>query len=105
MSTSERRREILNRLYSGEKLKREQLAAEYGVSERTIRHDVEALECEYPIETVKGRYGGIRMSPRYRPGRKVLTKEQIAAIRKAAGFLTGEDRQALMSIIAQFSVL
>ena len=38
------------------------LAAELGVSERTIRRDIEMLTLRYPIETVCGRYGGgVRM--------------------------------------------
>ena len=36
----------------------ENLASEFGVSEKTIRRDIEELSCSYPIETVRGRYGG-----------------------------------------------
>ena len=34
------------------------LAMELGVCERTIRRDIEELTLTYPIETVRGRYGG-----------------------------------------------
>ena len=105
MTASERRQAILARLGGGELLKREQLAEEYHVSERTIRHDVEALMCDYPVVTVKGRNGGIKLAGWFHPSRKTLSKQQIEAVRKAADFLDGEDRQALISIITQFSVL
>ena len=39
------------------------LAMELGVCERTIRRDIEELTLTYPIETVRGRYGGgVRMA-------------------------------------------
>ena len=34
------------------------LASEFKVSKMTIRRDIAALTCSYPIETVRGRYGG-----------------------------------------------
>ncbi len=105
MTADERQRYILNRLFCGEVLKSEQIADELRVSERTIRRDVEAITCEYPVETVRGRHGGgIKLADWYRPSRKVLTGEQIETVKKAAAYLVGADRQALLSIITQFSV-
>lgn len=34
------------------------LAFEFGVSIRTIRNDIDTLSLSYPLETVRGRYGG-----------------------------------------------
>jgi len=34
------------------------LAHEFNVSKMTIRRDITALTCSYPIETVRGHYGG-----------------------------------------------
>ena len=106
MTASERQQEILCVLVKRRQAKTEDLAAILGVTERTIRSDVTTLSLKYPIETVKGRYGGgIRLAGWFRPDRKVLAQEQIDAIRKAAPFLQGEDRQALLSILAQFTSL
>ncbi|MBR4474982.1 MAG: DeoR family transcriptional regulator [Oscillospiraceae bacterium] len=104
MTATERRQEIINVLISRRHATAGELAAEYGVSERTIRSDLSVLTCEYPIEPVFGKYGGgFRLAEWFRPGRKVLAREQADAIRKAAQFLDGKDRQALLSILAQFS--
>ena len=61
------------------------LASEFGVSEKTIRRDVEELMCSYPIETIRGRYGGgVKVSDWYRPTRNILCSEQIALLKKLA---------------------
>ena len=63
------------------------LAAELGVSERTIRRDVEMLTLRYPIETVCGRYGGgVRMADWYQQGRQRLTPRQTALLRRLCKF-------------------
>ena len=55
MSANERREAIIQALNARRFDKVENLAAEFGVSERTIRTDIEALSCHYPIFTKKGR--------------------------------------------------
>ncbi|MBR4473664.1 MAG: hypothetical protein IKS55_08495 [Oscillospiraceae bacterium] len=55
-------------------------------------------------EPVFGRYGGgFRPAERFRPGRKVLAREQADAIRKAVQFPDGKNQQALLIILTQFS--
>jgi len=40
------------------------------------RRDIMALTCSYPIETVRGRYGGgVRVRADYLPYRKTLNKK------------------------------
>lgn len=58
MDAVERRQQILELLCQRRKDTMQNLAAELGVSERTIRRDVEILTRSYPLETVCGRYGG-----------------------------------------------
>ena len=106
MTAAERRQNIMNILVSRRHETAENLAEMFGVSERTIRSDVTALTLQYPLETVCGRHGGgIRLAGWYRPGRKTLAPEQASAIRKAAEFLEGGEKQALLSVLAQFSSL
>ena len=105
MTVTERRQEIMTILVARRQETAANLSAEFGVSERTIRSDILSLSLDYPIETVQGRYGGgIRLAAWYRPSKKVLTGEQIAAVKKAAAYLEGADRQALLSILSQFTV-
>ena len=58
MGAAERRQLILDLLCQRRKETIPNLAAELGVSERTIRRDIEMLTLRYPIETACGRYGG-----------------------------------------------
>lgn len=79
------------------------LAAELGVSERTIRRDIEMLTLRYPIETVCGRYGGgVRMADWYQQGRRRLTPRQTALLRRLAAGLEGEDLEDMKQILTQF---
>jgi predicted DNA-binding transcriptional regulator YafY len=104
VKATERRQAILDALVLRREDTVENLAHEFGVSERTIQRDVAELSLSYPIESVAGRYGGgIKVAAWYRPYRRTLAPEQSKAIRKAAQFLEGEEKQALLSVLAQFS--
>lgn len=104
MTAAERRDEIMNVLVSRRHVTAAELADMFGVTERTIRSDMLVLTPTYPIEPVFGRYGGgYRLADWFRPSRKVLAPEQIDAVRKAAQFLEGAERQALLSILTQFT--
>ena len=58
MGTSERRKEIMRILCRRRFETIGNLATEFGVSERTIRRDIETLSLTEPIYTQTGRYGG-----------------------------------------------
>ena len=104
MTASERRDEIMNVLVTRRHVTAAELADMFGVTERTIRSDMLALTCTYPIEPVFGRYGGgYKLADWFHPDRRVLAQEQIDAIRKAAQFLEGREQQALLSILSQFT--
>ena len=80
------------------------LAAELGVSERTVRRDIEMLTLRYPIETVCGRYGGgVRMADWYQQGRQRLTPRQTALLRRLTVGLQGEDLEDMKQILTQFA--
>ena len=80
------------------------LAAEFGVSEKTIRRDVEELMCSYAVETVRGRYGGgVKLSDWYHPTRSTLSPKQTALLKKLAPSLQGEDLTVMNSIFSQFA--
>lgn len=58
MGVAERRNAMIKALYKREYDTVHNLAEEFGVSERTIRRDVEELSLYEPIYTMQGRYGG-----------------------------------------------
>jgi predicted DNA-binding transcriptional regulator YafY len=57
------------------------LAARLGVDERTVRRYVAHLaDLDVPVETVRGRYGGVRLVPGYRMPPLMLTGEEALAV-------------------------
>ncbi len=104
MTASDRRAAILNTLMLRRKDTASNLAAEFGVSERTIRSDITALMCSYPIEMKQGRYdGGIEVAPWYHMDRRYLAPEQVDLLKRLAPGLDQKDLQVLNSIITQFA--
>lgn len=104
MTAIERREAILDALCVRRHDTYQNLAEEFGVSYNTIRTDIEVLACSYPIETVRGRHGGgIYVADWYRRGRRTLSPEQAALLKKLAPSLEGHDLEVMNSIINQFA--
>ena len=81
MSASERRAEIMRILVGRRKCYLSDLAQELGVSKRTIQRDVQTLVLQYPLESIHGNGGGIRLADWYHPHRNILSQEQIRTLR------------------------
>ena len=79
------------------------LAHEFNVSTGTIRRDIVVLTCSYPVETVQGGYGGVRVAEWFHLDRRMLNAEEIALLRRLGESLDGHDREMLNRIIAVFS--
>jgi len=75
MSANERRAEIIKVLEGRRKENVSNLASMLGVSIRTIKYDIEALTVDYPIETVRGNGGCVRVADWYRPHKNILCRE------------------------------
>ncbi len=57
------------------------LAGRLGVDERTVRRYVEHLvDLEVPVQSVRGRYGGYRLSPGFRMPPLMLTDDEAVAV-------------------------
>ena len=104
MEAVERRQQILELLCQRRKDTMQNLAAELGVSERTIRRDVEILTRSYPLETVCGRYGGgVRVADWYHLDRQRMSPKQTALLRRLAADLRGEDLEVMEQILLKFA--
>lgn len=104
MDAVERRQQILELLCQRRKDTMQNLAAELGVSERTIRRDVEILTRSYPLETVCGRYGGgVRVADWYHLDRQRMSPRQTALLRRLATCLQGEDLEVMEQILLKFA--
>lgn len=91
MSQAERRLQLLHILCIRRHDTYDNLVHEFNVCKRTIRYDVAALMCAYPIETVCGRYGGgVWVRGNYFPYRKTLSAKQIALLTRLSTQLVGD---------------
>jgi predicted DNA-binding transcriptional regulator YafY len=52
------------------------LADELGVSDRTIRTDISILTVDYPLETIRGNGGCVKIADWYHPNKGILSGEQ-----------------------------
>ncbi len=82
---------------------------EFGVSRETVRNDVLKLMCSYPIETVRGRYGGgVRICTGHtlesKPKAKIaLSSVQLEFLEELRPMMCGEKLDILNSIIYDFA--
>ena len=103
MSYAERREAILEVLCIRRHDTYRNLAFEFQVSRETIRQDIAVLMCSYPIETVRGRYGGVKVADGFYLYRRKLTARQAALLVKLSAQLTGDDLATIDSILRQFA--
>ena len=105
MTPSERRSEILHLLCKRRHETAINLSAELGVSERTIRADLVILSCYYPIQVVRGRFGGgIHLPYWFHMESRTLSSKQQVLLMKVRKTLSGDDLQVMNSILAQFAL-
>ncbi len=103
MSANERRQGLLAELFSLRHDTCEDLARKFNVTTRTIYSDIELLMCSYPIEVVRGRYGGVKVSDWFYPSSTFLDAKQFALLVRLRDQLTGDDLIVLNSILIQFA--
>ena len=71
------------------------LASEFGVSERTIRRDVETLSLTEPIYTQTGRYGGgVYVVEGYSINQLYLSESEISLLEKVCNFAEKQGKHA-----------
>ena len=103
MTPWERRQKILEALCLRRHDTYGYLAHEFNVSTGTIRRDIVVLTCSYPIETVQGGHGGVRVAEWFHLDRRALNSAEITFLRRLAESLDGPDLEMLNRIIAIFS--
>ena len=83
MGAAERRREIMRALCRRRHETVKNLSFEFGVSERTILRDIEALSITEPIYTQCGRYdGGVYVTEGYKMDRMYMTDSELTVLNK-----------------------
>ena len=103
-SALDRRQEILERLSDRRFDTIANLMAEFHVSRSTIKRDIDVLSCSYPLETVRGNGGGVRVADGYYYGRRYLHGDQEALLRKLMNGLQPDEQKTMRSILNSFGM-
>ena len=110
MGTAERRREIMKILCRRQHETMQNLAAEFGVSTRTIQRDIETLSISEPIYTQPGKYaGGVYVVDGYSIDRMYMTDKELNVLNKLyitsenSSLISTDERKILEGIISQYS--
>lgn len=111
MGTAERRTAILKTLCRRRYETISNLATAFGVSERTIRRDIDVLSCTEPIYTQPGRCGGVYVVDGYWMDLKYMSEEETNVLRKIRdisesqpiGFLLPGEHEILKRIIRAYA--
>ena len=95
---AERRKEILKKICRRKHDTISNLAFEFGVSERTIRRDIEILSLTEPIYTQTGRYGGgVYITDDYSIDRMYMSNEELNVLHKIFSFAVNSEKCVLNS--------
>jgi len=87
LETLARRQNIMRLLCRYRHMTIKSLAMEFGVSERTIRRDIEVLSLTEPIYTQTGRYdGGVYISSSYTTEKMGMVRAEAAVFEKLITF-------------------
>ncbi len=101
--TAERRVALLTLLCKRRRDIIRNLAFEFGVSDRTIRTDIEILSRAFPIYTVPGCGGGVFIMEGYQLGMKYLTDQEERCLKDVACGLDRDRREIVKGVIRKFS--
>ena len=110
MSAVERRFELIRALCRRRHETIANLAVEFGVSERTIRRDIDGLSTIIPVYIKPGRCGGIFIIEDYTMDRIYMSDDEIKllkklrnVIREYSELLDKQDREHLDRIIKTYT--
>ena len=78
------------------------LAAELGVTDRTIRNDILVLTAEYPLETTRGNGGGVRIADWYHPHKNIFSQDQISVLEQLMDKADDEQKKVLDQMLREY---
>lgn len=102
MDTAHRRMEIISILSVKGHITSRELAWEFGVTVRTIHHDIFALSFDYPIYTKPGCGGGIFITDSYKPYANTLTPTELETLCRLYRKSEGKEKEILFRIIHKY---
>lgn len=102
MTAADRRMEIVSILAVCGHTTTRELAQEFGVSRRTIMHDISLLSHGYPIYTKQGAYGGVFIMDSYKPYNNTLTITEQERLKQMYYAAEGEDKEILERVLRKY---
>ena len=102
MTAADRRLEIISILVVSGHTTSKELAQEFGVTRRTILHDVSVLSYGYPVYTKQGEGGGIFIMDSYKPYNNTLTPIEQERLKKMYDAAEGEDKKILGRVLRKY---
>lgn len=104
ITPTERRMEIIKVLCRRRQETMENLAEEFGVTSRTIRNDINYLSLSYPLQTIRGNGGGVKVVGDFDLDRKYLNSKQKNLLEKLKDGLAGQELLIMNSILNEFAL-
>lgn len=102
-SATERRQQMIEYISDRRSVKLQELMNEFQISRRTAIRDVELLTCSYPLYTVVGNGGGIRVADGWYLGRRYLRKDQEELLRRLLPGLQPDEQKTMQRILDSFA--
>ena len=102
-ATNERRQAMIEFISVNRKTSLHELMTVFGISQKTVQRDLEILSCSYPVYTVQGKGGGIRVADGWYLSRSYLSDTQEAFLRDLMSGLQPQDRETMNAILAKFA--
>ena len=102
MSANERRAEIMRIMVARRQENMQVLAAELGVTDRTIRNDILVLTAEYPLEPTRGNGGGVRIADWYHTHKNIFSQDQISVLEQLMDKADDEQKKVLDQMLREY---
>jgi predicted DNA-binding transcriptional regulator YafY len=78
------------------------LASELNVTDRTIRNDIICLTVDYPLETIRGNGGCVKLADWYWPNKNILSQEQQQVLCQMIDMANEHQSIVLRGIISAY---
>lgn len=102
MTASERREILLQILVARRFETVPNLAAELSVSKRTIYYDITKLTTQYPIDTVPGHKGGVKIASWYHASTNLLSLKQQKVILSIIPKLDENEQEVMREVLIAY---
>ena len=103
MTSSERRKQILECLIERKNETLENLAFDFSVSIRTIQRDILELSLSYPIYTAQGNNGGVFIDPEYCLHKQFFKSYEQECLEQMLQFANPEQQKILNGLLKKYS--